>query len=882
MCRAVVITALALEFESVCAHLKDLREITHPRGNVYNMGTFLAKDGSWDVLVAEIGMGNPTAAQETERAIGYFDPEVVLLVGVAGGIKDVNLGDVVAATKVYAYESGKVDDSDEGPIFLPRPDLLRPGFRMEQRAKAVARSKDWLFRLEDCNPGQMPRSFVGPIAAGEKVIASNRSAIFKFIRSNYGDSLAVAMEDYGFLRAAYANPGVDALVLRGISDLIARKRESDEAGWQEVAAKNASAFAFEVLANLGCTDGGSDDEIGRLVKVPELPPHFLPRNEEVRVIIDLVLSQDSKTTGITGISTKVGVQGMGGIGKSVLAAMVARDEQIRKAFADGIFWLSIGRDIRDGDLLQIQSGLAKSLGDGSVFESLNEGREKLRELLANKACLLILDDVWIAKDAAAFDSLGPNGRMLITTRNLDVITDLGGAEYNLGLLEVPKARKLLADWAGQDADSLPEEADEIVRECGRLPLALAITGAMLRGKPDRWRNVLHKLQNADLDKIKRDFPHYPYHDLLKAIQVSLDDLKPDLQARYLDFAVFPEDTPIPEAVLQTFWAPEGLDEYDSQDAVDLFVDRSLARRSDDGRLSLHDLQFDYVKKAAGDLRTLHDRLLESYCAEYLNNRRSPGAWAEGPNDGYFFQHLARHLKEAGQIDELRNLLLDFDWIKAKLAATDVPSLLVDYDLLTDPDAGLVRDALRLSSHVISVDKAQLASQILSRLMSSLPSPPIQALLDGAGKKGDGPWIRPLTPNLMPPGTSLLRTLKGHSSSVSAVAVTPDGRRAVSASDDQTLKVWDLERGEEVRTLKGHSSSVRAVAVTPDGRRAVSASDDQTLKVWDLERGEEVRTLKGHSGWVYAVAVTPDGRRAVSASDDQTLKDRKSTRLNSSH
>ncbi len=102
-------------------------------------------------------------------------------------------------------------------------------------------------------------------------------------------------------------------------------------------------------------------------------------------------------------------------------------------------------------------------------------------------------------------------------------------------------------------------------------------------------------------------------------------------------------------------------------------------------------------------------------------------------------------------------------------------------------------------------------------------------------------------------------------------MTPDGRKAVSASGDRTLKVWDLERGEEVRTLKGHSGWVYAVAVTPDGRKAVSASNDQTLKVWDLERGEEVRTLKGHSGSVYAVAVTPDGRKAVSASDDQTLK-----------
>ena len=117
----------------------------------------------------------------------------------------------------------------------------------------------------------------------------------------------------------------------------------------------------------------------------------------------------------------------------------------------------------------------------------------------------------------------------------------------------------------------------------------------------------------------------------------------------------------------------------------------------------------------------------------------------------------------------------------------------------------------------------------------------------------------------------LATLTGHSNSVNAVAIAPDGKRAVSASGDYTLKLWDLERGTELATLTGHSRSVNAVAIAPDGKRAVSASSDQTLKLWDLETGRELATLTGHSSWVRAVAITPDGKRAVSASSDQTLK-----------
>ncbi|MDF0590402.1 KGGVGR-motif variant AAA ATPase [Candidatus Methanocrinis natronophilus] len=603
-----------------------------------------------------------------------------------------------------------------------------------------------------------------------------------------------------------------------------------------------------------------------LFNVPDLPPNFLPRFPDLKVIKNAVLSEDEKARGITGLRPKVGILGMGGIGKSVLATAFSRDKEVIGAFPDGIIWINLGLD---PNLTLRQSDLTEALSDERrTFVDVQQGRSILSKLLADKSCLIILDDVWRTEHVQAFDALGPDCRMIITTRNADIVTALGAIEIHLDILEDNEALKLLADWAAIDVEDLPAEALYVARECGNLPLALSMVGAMVRGKSDRLNHVLHRLRNADLEKIRQQFPDYPYSDLVKAFQVSVDALSPETLARYFDFAIFPEDALIPEAVLQTFWRPEGLDEYEVQDLLDLLVDRSLVRRDEYENLSLHNLLLDYVKKQAGDLAIRHDRLLDSY-REKFNDLNLE--WAEGPNDGYFFQHLARHLIEAGREDELRNLLLDFDWIRAKLEATDLPSLIADYDLLPEnSDTGLVRDALRLSSHVIAVDKAQIASQMLGRLMA-LPSSMIQAMLDQIRQDGYKCWIRPITPSLAPPGGPLLRTLKGHSGSVSAASVTSNGRRAVSASWDQTLKVWDLETGEEIRTLKGHSEWVNAVAMTPDGRIAVSASRDKTLKVWDLESGEEIRTLKGHSGSVNAVSVTPDGRRAVSASRDQTLK-----------
>ena len=130
----------------------------------------------------------------------------------------------------------------------------------------------------------------------------------------------------------------------------------------------------------------------------------------------------------------------------------------------------------------------------------------------------------------------------------------------------------------------------------------------------------------------------------------------------------------------------------------------------------------------------------------------------------------------------------------------------------------------------------------------------------------------------------LCTLTGHGASVKDVALSSDGQLAVSASEDSTLKVWDISasfpsrltrraRNPNVvirarRTLEGHSGKVNVVVLSTDGQIAISASDDHTLKVWDVARGRELRTLEGHSGEVVGVALSANGHLAVSVSMDR--------------
>lgn len=118
---------------------------------------------------------------------------------------------------------------------------------------------------------------------------------------------------------------------------------------------------------------------GRLWRVPELPPHFLARPEHAEGLIRDLCAHDSSAVGIAS-SQKYGVHGMGGLGKTVLAAAVARNEDIRAHFVDGIYWLSVGQEPQ---ITSLQAQLSKALGAPvRGFESAADGRQVLAEYLS--------------------------------------------------------------------------------------------------------------------------------------------------------------------------------------------------------------------------------------------------------------------------------------------------------------------------------------------------------------------------------------------------------------------------------------------------------------------------------------------------------------------
>jgi NB-ARC domain/TIR domain/APAF-1 helical domain len=499
-------------------------------------------------------------------------------------------------------------------------------------------------------------------------------------------------------------------------------------------------FPGEVVATLG---SDSASALGALHDVPTLPPNYLPRPDELEPLRDALRHSDRRNVGITGVAQHLGLLGMGGIGKSVLAAAIARDRGVREAFPDDVIWLAIGREVeirsRQADIVRILGG------PPPTFETWQAGRAEIAKTTADRACLIILDDVWNQEHAEAFSRIGDRCRLLVTTRDGAVLEKIGATEHRIDILSPERARELLLGAAGADPETVPDGIDEVAKECGFLPLALAAVGALVRAGRFTWPEALDRLRRADLGRLRARLPEYEHDGLLAALEVSVHALPETAGKAFLACAAFPEDIAIPEAALQKLWWEQCPNPDDASDIAQLLVERSLLRRDDAHLYRLHDLYHDYVRASAASLPALHGKLVEAYRA------RCADGWHGGPDDGYFFQHLPWHLREAGHAEELQRLLFDYRWLRAKLEAVGLAGVIQDFEQLgTGEQAQKMATGLRLFAHVVAGDPEQLASQLLGRFAAD-DGAEIAALLTNARKHADRPSLLPLRRSLTPPG-----------------------------------------------------------------------------------------------------------------------------------
>jgi WD40 repeat protein len=634
--------------------------------------------------------------------------------------------------------------------------------------------------------------------------------------------------------------------------------------------------------------------LGALFGVPSLPLHFLGRPELLRRVKDALLVDLQKPVVITGEAARVGMQGMGGIGKSVLAAALARDPEVRRSYPDGIVWVAFGQQ---PDRVSLQRDVARHLGSTELFDTEMQGLGVLRQLLAQKAVLLVLDDVWTARDAQAFDALGPRCRALITTRDAGILHSLHGQSVPVALFTEAEALQLLAGAVGVQRADLPLAAREVVTECGCLPLAVALCGGMAKKRAGDWGTILQRLRRADLEKIAdREAINEQHRSIWRAMQVSVNVLAPEHQRRFAELAVFAAGGLVPEAAVRTLWAHTGnLDDFDTTALLIELSERSLIQldqktaTSGEGverRFRLHDLLYDYATRIAGDPVPLHDQMLDAY------RKLCRDGWPGGPNDGYFFQNLLEHMLKAGHSAAAVELLQDLPWLEAKTQAGLIFDLPRDFGATISglPDTEPQRRILRLLEEAILQN-----IRFIAQHRDDYPQALFQCLWNSGwwyGRLDAADWYecRFEEKNKDSLVSHSMRAMQSCRSWLWRRLGIRDASRRSRSDLQRVLERWRAERGARRGRFAWFRSLLpppfelecginyvipapcgTVVTFSPDGAQIAAVDEERdSLVVWRVDTLESEKVDIDHMQ-IDCVAFSEEGRRIVTGSTDGTVR-----------
>lgn len=599
--------------------------------------------------------------------------------------------------------------------------------------------------------------------------------------------------------------------------------------------------------------------MGQFHDVPALPPHFLQRPDALDALRDLVIADVNKPTLITAEKRVTAVEGMSGIGKSGLATAFAHDRKVRSAFPNGIVWVTAGRK---PSLFELYRAVGIALGDElRNYRDESTARQNAQHMLQDKKCLLILDDVWELLVGRAFRDLihGTPARLLITTRNLQINDVLNANEYRLDLIGPSQAVDYLRSWVGRDDPDLVKVAQKL----GYLFLALKLAGA--RMKKDGLIGAEYLATFDRVSRMKIDRQSTDREDSLEAsIALSVDAAFMDEEEKllYHTFGIFQEDATIPQQTILQLWAylRPNVDTFDLSEILTALVDLALVERHEDKTITLHNLLHSYAREKLGEryIQT-HQDLLDSYRVEQ---------WHElPPGEPYLWRNIAYHLTETKQTDILCALLLCFDWLQAKLDATDANALLSDFAGLTDDEPlRLLESAISMSAHAITDDKHQLAGQLVGRLIGhSANHPKLASFVEQARAYENYPALLPQLPTLTPAGGPLIRTIPLQGT-CNAMAFTDDGDHAIVV-DRNHIRVFEIATGTLLTDFAQHTERVSAVAVKDD--IVASGDGEGTVKVWRWRDGTLLTDFTQHTDEISAVAV--QGDIVVSCDSGGTVK-----------
>ncbi|WP_446870852.1 NB-ARC domain-containing protein [Phormidesmis sp. 146-12] len=394
-----------------------------------------------------------------------------------------------------------------------------------------------------------------------------------------------------------------------------------------------------------------------------LPETFVPRPEAFDPVKQKLLAADDRALVVRAIA------GLGGLGKSVLAAALVLDAEVQMRFADGILWVTLGQN---PDLQNLLGDWIRTLDKSRESYSattLESASSYLQTLLIDKRMLLVVDDAWNGAHVEHFRVGGAACRVLVTTREAQIEE---AEVHSLGLMSEEEAialvrQKLKRRWKSEQEP----EVKAFAKSLGYLPLALDLAAnQVLDGlswedlrqefEAERRSVALEVLDSSEAWDCLDENQQRKY-SLRACFNLSLRRLSAEQLRQFAWLGVLPEDVSLDARMAVTLWELSPLKAKKS--LIDLrnrsFLTSGTETLEGEPTYRVHDLMHDMARglieqgtldTSISTLADAHAHLLDRY------RQKTQGRWDRLPNDGYIHRHLTWHFVQAGMEDEVHALM----------------------------------------------------------------------------------------------------------------------------------------------------------------------------------------------------------------------------------
>ena len=550
--------------------------------------------------------------------------------------------------------------------------------------------------------------------------------------------------------------------------------------------------------------------------LPPLPGHIFPLVAEIRRLRERVLSYSKDQELPLCI-----LHGPSGSGKSTLALQLCHDDDIILKFNHRIIWLDIGP--HPYDLLDQINEIGEVFSDTWLYKSTaRSALEQLYNTLSSEDTLIVMDHVSSIQQAVQYRPPFKNIYTLYTTRNARIASALDVREVEVSSF-ISSIRTQIVS-----SHQLPFSRESEIALIDYLdPLALHLSCVCVQ------RNVSLSFLNS----INTKKNGYPLHALFDALIQSLSDT---LRTLTHSLVVFPANTPLSYPVISAFWRSQN--DALSEEEINLLFDtltsfEILSHRSQSNMGALSDAFRNYAQEHPDiDSNAFQALFIERYpLSDLLDSQKHV--------DDYVYRFYCYHLHQANRTGDLFQLLVSVEWILTKLRLTTSEALLEDYQFaVAEKTLRIIEEAIRLSRHTLEPDRRQVIVQLIGRLQH-LNIPAIDQLVDSlrTHRAAEPVWLDPSHVHLTTPSSALIRKYEGHMADIQSIEIDTSTLTAVSASTDRSIRIWNIRDGQSKGVLRGHERGVNRAVFTPNGKHIISAAEDMTLKLWDVQTNSLLRS-----------------------------------------